>query len=56
MTLQTFKENDFAVFSVDGLEERMNAIKMNIHPKLDALGERFSHFLSEKTGESFSTM
>ncbi|AIK38410.1 DUF1054 domain-containing protein [Bacillus pseudomycoides] len=53
MTLQTFKEKDFAVFSVDGLEERMNAIKTNIHPKLEALGEQFSHYLSEQTGETF---
>ena len=53
MTLQTFKEKDFAVFSVDGLEERMNAIKTNIHPKLEALGEQFSHYLSEQTGEAF---
>ncbi|PEJ33374.1 YktB family protein [Bacillus pseudomycoides] len=53
MTLQTFKEKDFVVFSVDGLEERMNAIKTNIHPKLEALGEQFSHYLSEQTGETF---
>ncbi|PEB54969.1 hypothetical protein CON65_02790 [Bacillus pseudomycoides] len=53
MTLQTFKSTDFAVFSVDGLEERMNAIKTNIHPKLEALGEQFSHYLSEQTGETF---
>ncbi len=53
MTLQTFKSTDFAVFAVDGLEERMNAIKTNIHPKLEALGEQFSHYLSEQTGETF---
>ncbi|PFR28667.1 hypothetical protein COK19_08110 [Bacillus cereus] len=53
MTLQTFKSTDFAVFTVDGLEERMNAIKTNIHPKLEALGEQFSHYLSEQTGETF---
>ncbi|WP_459499724.1 YktB family protein [Bacillus sp. C1] len=53
MTLQTFQEKDFAVFSVDGLEERMNAIKTNIHPKLEALGKQFSYYLSEQTGETF---
>ena len=53
MTLQTFKSTDFAVFAVDGLEERMSAIKTNIHPKLEALGEQFSHYLSEQTGETF---
>lgn len=31
MTLQTFKSTDFEVFTVDGLEERMSAIKTNIH-------------------------
>ncbi|MEN1934473.1 DUF1054 domain-containing protein [Paenibacillus sp. 102] len=53
MTLQTFKSADFAVFAVDGLEERMSAIKTNIHPKLEALGVQFSHYLSEQTGETF---
>ncbi len=53
MTLQTFKSTDFAVFTVDGLEERMNAIKTNIHPKFEALGKQFSHYLSEQTGETF---
>ncbi len=38
MTIQTFKSTDFDVFTVDGLEERMSAIKTNIHPKLEALG------------------
>lgn len=53
MTLQLFQETDFAVFSVNGLEERMDAIKTNIHPKLVTLGEYFSHYLSEQAGESF---
>ncbi|CEY76807.1 Uncharacterized protein conserved in bacteria [Streptococcus pneumoniae] len=34
MTIQTFKSTDFDVFTVDGLEERMSAIKTNIHPRL----------------------
>ncbi|MFI8706351.1 YktB family protein [Bacillus sp. NPDC077411] len=53
MTSITFKEKDFTVFSVDGLEERMAAIKTNIHPKLEALGEQISHFLTNETGEPF---
>ncbi|WP_020059299.1 YktB family protein [Bacillus sp. 123MFChir2] len=53
MTSKTFKEKDFTVFSVDGLEERMAAIKANIHPKLEALGGQISHFLTNETGESF---
>ncbi|EOW9527527.1 YktB family protein [Bacillus cytotoxicus] len=53
MTLQTFQSADFAVFSVDGLERRMNAIKTHIQPKLETLGEQFSHYLSDQTGEPF---
>ena len=53
MTLQTFKSTDFEVFTVDGLEERMSAIKTNIHPKLEALGEQFAAYLSKQTDENF---
>ncbi|ABY44955.1 YktB family protein [Bacillus mycoides] len=53
MTLQTFTSTDFEVFTVDGLEERMSAIKTNIHPKLEALGEQFAEYLSQQTDESF---
>ncbi|GAB6557046.1 MULTISPECIES: YktB family protein [Bacillus] len=53
MTLQTFKSTDFEVFTVDGLEERMSAIKTNIHPKLEALGEQFATYLSKQTDENF---
>lgn len=53
MTLQTFTSTDFEVFTVDGLEERMSAIKTNIHPKLEALGEQFAEYLSQQTDENF---
>lgn len=53
MTLQTFKSTDFEVFTVDGLEERMSAIKTNIHPKLEVLGEQFAAYLSKQTDENF---
>lgn len=53
MTLQTFTSTDFEVFTVDGLEERMSAIKTNIHPKLEALGEQFAEYLSQQTDEKF---
>lgn len=56
MTLQTFKSTDFEVFTVDGLEERMSAIKTNIHPKLEALGEQFAAYLSKQTDENFFIM
>ncbi|MFJ8412793.1 YktB family protein [Bacillus paramycoides] len=53
MTLQTFTSTDFEVFTVDGLEERMSAIKTNIHPKLEALGEQFAEYLSQQTDDNF---
>ncbi|PER30480.1 hypothetical protein CN485_16725 [Bacillus cereus] len=53
MPLQTFTSTDFEVFTVDGLEERMSAIKANIHPKLEALGEQFAEYLSKQTDENF---
>ena len=53
MTIQTFKSTDFDVFTVDGLEERMSAVKTNIHPKLEALGEQFAEYLSKQTDENF---
>ncbi|UNP75163.1 DUF1054 domain-containing protein [Bacillus nitratireducens] len=53
MPLQTFTSTDFEVFTVDGLEERMSAIKTNIHPKLEALGEQFAEYLSKQTDENF---
>ena len=56
MTIQTFKSTDFDVFTVDGLEERMSAIKTNIHPKLEALGEQFAEYLSKQTDENFFIM
>lgn len=56
MTIQTFKSTDFDVFTVDGLEERMSAIKTNIHPKLEALGEQFAEYLSKHTDENFFIM
>ncbi|WP_369902893.1 YktB family protein [Bacillus manliponensis] len=53
MTSNILTKTDFAVFSTEGLDERMAEIKTHIHPKLEALGEQFSHFLTEQTGEPF---
>jgi uncharacterized protein YktB (UPF0637 family) len=44
---------DFAAFSVDGLEERMTEIITHIRPKLEAIGEHFVPFLTKETGETF---
>ncbi|WP_411843965.1 YktB family protein [Salinicoccus sp. HZC-1] len=46
-----FTDNDFKVFDIDGLESRMDALKSNIRPKLENLGEHFSEYLTELTGE-----
>ncbi|GEM_PF-48284 len=50
MNFQGFSEDDFDVFAVEGLDERMNALKENIRPKLEFLGEHFKDFLTHKTG------
>ena len=36
-----FTKQDFDVFSIDGFEERMDALKERIRPKLEQLGETF---------------
>lgn len=44
------EEADFDVFEVPGLELRMQALKAHLRPKLEQLGEDFSHFLSDLLG------
>ena len=56
MTIQTFKSTDFDVFTVDGLEERMSAIKTNIHPKLEALGNNLQNTYPNKLMRTFFIM
>ena len=51
MTLESFTADDFDVFTIDGLDNRMEALKGRIQPKLQALGEHFSQQLSIMTGE-----
>ncbi|MDQ0184981.1 DUF1054 domain-containing protein [Cytobacillus sp. FSL W7-1323] len=51
MTFNGFKKEDFDVFTIDGLEERMEALIATVRPKLEALGETFSPFLSAETGD-----
>ena len=45
-----FTQEDFDVFSIDGLDQRMEAIKSIVRPKLEALGQHFSPVLSVATG------
>ncbi|WP_134685892.1 YktB family protein [Brevibacillus migulae] len=46
-----FQQEDFDVFAIDGLDQRMEAIKSVIRPKLVALGEHFAPVLSVSTGD-----
>lgn len=49
-TFTGFTQADFDVFSIDGLDQRMEAIKTVVRPKLEALGHYFSPTLSVATG------
>ncbi|MFC7784525.1 MULTISPECIES: YktB family protein [unclassified Rossellomorea] len=51
MKFNGFKQEDFQVFTINGLEDRMTAIHEQIRPKLDYLGEHFAPTLSALTGE-----
>lgn len=44
---------DFQVFQIDGLEERMEALTTIIRPKFNKLGEYFSSYFTAATGEEF---
>lgn len=46
-----FKEKDFEVFTINGLEERMEALKAQIQPKFEQLGQYFSPSLTAMTGD-----
>ncbi len=46
-----FHQEDFDVFAIDGLDQRMDAIKTIVRPKLEALGHHFAPVLSLKTGD-----
>ncbi|WP_103107730.1 YktB family protein [Brevibacillus reuszeri] len=41
-----FTQEDFDVFTIEGLDQRMDAIKSIIRPKLEALGQHFAPLLS----------
>ncbi|WP_019242459.1 MULTISPECIES: YktB family protein [Bacillus] len=51
MTFQGFTQEDFNVFTIDGLEPRMEALQKHIRPKLESLGQFFSQDLSVLSGE-----
>jgi uncharacterized protein YktB (UPF0637 family) len=51
MSFNGFNDADFDVFSIDGLKPRMDALIMNIRPKLEELGFHFAPTLSSMLGE-----
>jgi len=50
MKFNGFTQEDFQVFTINGLEDRMTAIQEQIRPKLDNLGDHFAPTLSALTG------
>lgn len=54
MTQGYWTTDDFNVFSIEGLEYRMNALQTKIQPKFEVIGEQISTYLSSRgTGEFF---
>ncbi|ATP39207.1 hypothetical protein CSE16_03700 [Solibacillus sp. R5-41] len=53
MTQVKWKLDDFQVFEINGLDERMEALTSMIRPKFFTLGEFFSSYFSTITGEEF---
>lgn len=48
-----FTDEDFKVFEIAGLANRMTALIETTRPKLEKLGEYFSEFLTRQTGETY---
>ncbi|HJV45680.1 MAG TPA: DUF1054 domain-containing protein [Bacillota bacterium] len=51
MNFPGFTDEDFNVFTLDGLDNRMNGIKQVLRPKLEHLGSYFSPLLSTLSGD-----
>ncbi|WP_066317939.1 YktB family protein [Bacillus sp. FJAT-29814] len=51
MDFHGFTQEDFDVFLIEGLEERMDALKCTIRPKLESLGEYYAPLLEAATGD-----
>ncbi len=50
-----FKEEDFNVFTIDGLDERMEALSQIVRPKFEQLSNHFEPMLSVQTGDEMFT-
>jgi uncharacterized protein YktB (UPF0637 family) len=51
MSFSGFTKEDFDVFSIDGLDQRMDALKELVRPKLEYLGNYFAPSLTALTGQ-----
>ncbi|MBS2968812.1 DUF1054 domain-containing protein [Metabacillus sp. KIGAM252] len=51
MKFTGFNKDDFEVFTIDGLDQRMEKLIQQVRPKLESLGEHFSTVLSSWTGD-----
>ncbi|WP_338781725.1 DUF1054 domain-containing protein [Metabacillus sp. FJAT-52054] len=51
MKFTGFTQKDFEVFTIDGLDQRMEKLIEQVRPKLESLGEHFSTELSSWTGD-----
>jgi len=47
MSFNGFTQHDFDTFKIEGLENRMAAIRERIQPKFKAIGEDMTHYLTE---------
>ncbi|MFC4076588.1 YktB family protein [Salinithrix halophila] len=52
MAFTGFEISDFDVFTIPGLDPRMEELRERVRPKLQALGEAIAPRLSEQTGET----
>ncbi|MBO8171178.1 MAG: DUF1054 domain-containing protein [Bacillaceae bacterium] len=51
MVFEGFTKKDFDVFKVEGLEPRMDALKAEVRPKLETLGQQLAPYLSGLVGD-----
>lgn len=51
MEFQGFNQHDFQIFSIEGLDERMDAIRSQLQPKFQLLGRELAEELSSLLGE-----
>lgn len=47
---KTFRKKDFEIFDIQGLDERMQAIREHIQPVFQSIGEQYAPMVSEETG------